>query len=193
MSMSSKMGMGGRLGGMFRMGRREKRDDKTIETLATKTIRDLVAFATSMEYTIFQLEDQRTVSDLRAYLDAQEIAYPYMREIIPVSLLVSLMNPKHSANVDTGEVVKVITQYVSQATYAVHVMNKPEHCMEAFMQVRDTIIRLVRTDARFCEIVTAINAYSGFLQRHSPEAQRHAQFIHKTLLVATNEYRKRNR
>lgn len=191
--MNSKGAMG-RMGGMFRMGKQKKQsqEDKVMAA-SVKTIRELVGFTTSMAYTGFQLEDQRTKKDVEAYLKTLELEYPIMADLVPVSIILTLMNPKYAKDVDSKEVVNLLQTYVGQATYAVHLINNDQDSMGTFLQVRDTILRLMRSNLRFCEIVAAVNSFSGYLQKHDKATDVHAQFMHRALLTVTGEYRKRAR
>lgn len=184
----------GRMGGMFRMGKKKKQshEDK-IMAAAIKTIRDLVGFTTSMNYTGFQLEDQRTKRDVESYAKSLELEYPTMADLIPVSIILTLMNPKYAKDVDTKEVVNLLQTYVGQATYAVHLIENDQDSMGTFLQIRDTVLRLMRSNLRFCEIVAAVNGFSGYLQKHDKATDTHSQFMHRALLTTTGEYRKRNR
>lgn len=182
------------MSGMFRMGKQKKQsqEDK-IMAASVKTIRDLVGFATSMAYTGFQLEDQRTKKDVESYLKTLELDYPFMADLVPVSIILTLMNPKYAKDVDSKEVVNLLQTYVGQATYAVHLINSDQDSMGTFLQVRDTVLRLMRSNLRFCEIVAAVNSFSGYLQKHEKATDVHAQFMHRALLTTTGEYRKRVR
>lgn len=191
--MNSKGSMG-RMSGMFRKGKSKKQSDEAeVMAASIKTVKSLVSFVLSMEYTGFQLEDQRTKRDVESYLKTLELEYDHMADLIPVSIILTLMNPKYAKDVDMKEVVNLLQIYVGQATYAVHLINKDLDSMGTFLQVRDTVLRLMRSNLRFCEIVAAVNNFSGYLQKHDKATDAHAQFMHRALLTTTGEYRKRIR
>lgn len=191
--MNSKGSMG-RMSGMFRKGKNNKQSDEAkVMAASIATVRSLVSFAMSMEYTSFQLEDQRTKRDVESYLKTLELEYDHMADLIPVSIILTLMNPKYAKDVDTKEVVNLLQTYVGQATYAVHLINNGLDSMGTFLQVRDTVLRLMRSNLRFCEIVAAVNSFSGYLQKHDKATDVHSQFVHRALLTTTGEYRKRTR
>ncbi len=186
---SKSKGMGG-MGGMLRMMKREVTPDQKIAAASSKSVRELVAFATSMEYTVFQLEDPRTARDLRAFVDAQELEYPEMAEVIPIPIIISLLNPKYMSNLDVRAVVDLIVQYVTKATTVLYHIEDADACMSALLELRDIIVRITRAQVRFCELVATLNSFSGYLQNHPKSAEKYAQFIHRALLTATAEYRK---
>lgn len=181
--------MGGALGGMMRMVKREVSDDDRIKAASLKEVRGLVAFATSLEYSVFQLEDARTPKDLRSYLESQELEFPEMVDIIPIPIIISLLHPRHSVDVSTKEVVDLIIQYTTLATMAVRSL-KTTQCMDSLLKLRDVIMRITHSGTRFCEIVAVLNGFSGYLQNHPDASDSHAQFIHRALLTATAAYRK---